>query len=56
LGMTTPCELPICRMLTCTAAIVITMLFRRAWRVKRAQHFPFMHRPLCGTATPPSST
>src|ERR1022692_980490 len=36
LGMTTPWELPICRMLTCTARIVITMLFRRAGRVKRA--------------------
>src|ERR1017187_6011426 len=45
LGMTTPWELPICRMLTCTVRIVITMLFRRAWRVKQARHFrhfPFM--------------
>jgi hypothetical protein len=42
LGMTTPWELPICRMLTCTARIVITMLFRRHWRVKQAQYFPFM--------------
>ena len=33
-GMTTPWELPICLMLTCIARIVITMLFRRAWRVK----------------------
>ncbi|SPF55838.1 hypothetical protein SBA4_7470005 [Candidatus Sulfopaludibacter sp. SbA4] len=42
LGMTTPRELPICRMLMCTARIVITMLFRRAWRVKQARPFPFM--------------
>ena len=40
LGMTTPWELPICRMLTCTARIVITMLFRRAGRVKRADSGP----------------
>jgi hypothetical protein len=45
LGMTTPWELPIRRMLTCTARIVITMLFRRAWRVKLAQLFPFMRPP-----------
>src|ERR1035438_3284175 len=34
LGMTIPWEFPICRMLTCTARIVITMLFRAAWSVK----------------------
>jgi hypothetical protein len=34
LGMTIPWELPICRMPTCRARMVITMLFRRAWRVK----------------------
>src|ERR1017187_1602782 len=34
LGMTTPWEFPICRMLTCTARIVITMSFHAAWSVK----------------------
>jgi len=33
-GMTTPWELPICRMLTCIARMVITMLFRCGSRVR----------------------
>src|SRR5450759_3800645 len=36
LGMTIPWELPICRMLTCTARIIITMLFQNVWQVKQA--------------------
>jgi hypothetical protein len=43
--MTTPLELPIRRMLTRRVRMVITMLFRCAWRVQQAAKVRNVFRP-----------